>query len=109
MVINFNSNDSIYIKYKRPDSNLECMPCTTGLNNQIGSNVCVDGTINAWTGLLMQCMGVRSDGSSCAANANNPNGWQHVSGNCPDPSTLPPGWHPDLCGKPNTCPGQDTQ
>lgn len=84
-----------------------CLPCTTGApNNGIGATVCAPGTDpegDQWI-----CRGVRADGTTCVADGNHPNGWDWNEPRCPDPATLAPGWHADVCGIPDICPGAGT-
>ncbi|MEM7051944.1 MAG: CARDB domain-containing protein [Acidobacteriota bacterium] len=87
------------------DSGLDCLPCTSGAENAVGTEVCMSGTAGPWPGLHHVCRGVRADGTTCSNDPNNPNGWEHVGAQCPRPDTLPLGWHPNACGEPDVCEG----
>ncbi|MCG8459553.1 MAG: hypothetical protein MI919_25010 [Holophagales bacterium] len=91
------------------DSSLECLPCTSGTPNHLGALICQDGngSTSPYPGLQHICRGTRSDGTSCANDPNNPNGWEYVGPQCADPQVLGPGWHANACGEPDVCPGSD--
>ena len=88
------------------ESTATCLPCTSGNPNHVGAQLCLDDIDEPpHEGSIWQCDGVRANGTSCNNSGNHPNGWSNIGPRCPDPSTLPPGWHPDLCGNPGICPG----
>ncbi|MEM7048280.1 MAG: CARDB domain-containing protein [Acidobacteriota bacterium] len=91
------------------DSQLDCLPCTSGAIHEVGTEQCQPSSNGAPSpGLHHVCRGVRSDGTTCANDPNNPNGWEFIGPQCPPEEDLPDGWHPNACGEPDVCRGTAT-
>ena len=85
-----------------------CTACTSGSPSHVGALLCFDpgdgGPPQA--GSAWECLGVRPDGTTCAASGDHPNGWAPAGSRCADPQTLCRGTlHGDRCGNPGICPG----
>ena len=74
-----------------------CLPCTSGEpGNAVGATLCAPHSNPAFppsAGAQWICRGVRADGTTCVASGNHPNGWGWNGPRCPDPASLPAGWH----------------
>ncbi|MEM7051052.1 MAG: CARDB domain-containing protein [Acidobacteriota bacterium] len=104
-------NNSFFVTVDFAEEAL-CLPCTSGApNNEVGATLCLEHSNPVFppsAGAQWICRGVRADGSTCVPSGNHPNGWGFHQPRCPDSASLPPGWHPDVCGNVGICPGLGT-